>query len=361
MAGWRAHSAHEFDVLELPGRHWKWRMRHGAWTLAEKARERVRRGERYDAVVTTDMLDLPAWRGLAPLEIGRLPAAIYFHENQLMYPAPHDGSRDLHFAYSNLMSAACADEVWFNSAWHRTGFLHACADLLERVPDHAPAAALERVEQRSRVLYPGFALGNPSGDERDHGPCHFLWAARWEQDKAPEELFASMLRLRERGVQFRLSVIGWSGTGDQPLFKRSLAALREHIVHWGWQESREDYERALRAADVVVSTARHEFFGIAVVEAIAAGAFPLLPKRLAYPEVIARFARPALDDGLYDGTVDHLVDRMAELCVRHERGALWQGDADRGRESVAQYAWTEAAAALDARVEAIAELRRGIG
>ena len=34
-----------------------------------------------------------------------------------------------------------------------------------------------------------------------------------------------------------------------------------------------------------VSTARHEFYGLAVREAIAAGCHPLLPRRVVYPEL----------------------------------------------------------------------------
>ena len=36
-AGWRDHSAHTLEILDLPAHHWKWRMRHAAWTLARRA------------------------------------------------------------------------------------------------------------------------------------------------------------------------------------------------------------------------------------------------------------------------------------------------------------------------------------
>jgi glycosyltransferase involved in cell wall biosynthesis len=42
----------------------------------------------------------------------------------------------------------------------------------------------------------------------------------------------------------------------------------------------------LSRCDLVVSTAIQENFGIAVVEAILAGCQPVLPDRLAYPEII---------------------------------------------------------------------------
>ena len=67
--------------------------------------------------------------------------------------------------------------------------------------------------------------------------------------------------------------------------------LRGHIRHWGYASSRNEYARIIQSADVVVSTALHEFYGVAVLESVFSGAFPLVPNRLSYPEI---FPAPCL-------------------------------------------------------------------
>jgi glycosyltransferase involved in cell wall biosynthesis len=58
------------------------------------------------------------------------------------------------------------------------------------------------------------------------------------------------------------------------------------VRHWGYAVDRAEYAHWLWQCDVVVSTARHEFFGLAVAEALACGCLPVLPEALAYPELI---------------------------------------------------------------------------
>jgi len=60
----------------------------------------------------------------------------------------------------------------------------------------------------------------------------------------------------------------------------------------------------------VVSTAKHEFFGVAAVEAMAAGAIPVFPNALSYPELIPDAVH---DETLYSTEVD--LDRLLQVAV----------------------------------------------
>jgi len=337
VEGWRQHSRHTFDLLTLPAHDWKWRMRHGAITFAERVNAKAAAGQRWDALWCTDMLNLAEFRGLCPSLRG--PSVVYFHENQLTYPVQHPDPRDLHFALTNFTSALAADAVWFNSAFHRDEFLGALRDGLKRMPDFQPVGTVDAIERKSAVMWPGVnAPAARSRERREAEPVHLIWAARWEHDKNPGLFFEALEELQRRGVAFRVSVIGESFREVPTVFDDAKQRLADRIVRWGHQPSRADYEQALAEADVFVSTADHEFFGIAAVEAAMAGCVCVLPRKLAYPEVFG-------DDGAvwHDGTVEGLADVLSR-GVRTS-AAPQPGLADR-------YQWPERAAAMDAALEA---------
>ena len=62
--GLAAASHHEFTILSLPARFWKWRMRGAALLLADRVR---RLSGTFDLVVATDMLNLAEFRALSGL------------------------------------------------------------------------------------------------------------------------------------------------------------------------------------------------------------------------------------------------------------------------------------------------------
>ena len=320
--GWSARSRHDWTLLHLPPNKWKWRMRHAAITFAEQVARRIVGGERWDVLFCSDMLNLAEFLGLAPISIKQLPSVVYFHENQLTYPVQVEREHDYHFVFTNMTTALAASRVWFNSAYHRDVFLGALPAFLKRMPDHLPLDAVEQIRAKSEVRSPGIDTFPPRGP-RSPGPMRILWAARWEHDKNPEDFFAALEILAAKGVDFRLSVIGEQFRDRPAIFDSAHAQFRAHIERWGFQESRAEYVAALCEADVFVSTANHEFFGISTVEAIAAGAYPLLPRRLSYPEILRDVAEPG--EFFYDGSPTHLAAKMADLTTRLANGELWPG------------------------------------
>ncbi len=352
LDGWTDHSRHDWTLLSLPDHMWKWRMRHAAITFAEDLGQRVEDGETRDAVFCSDMLNLAEFRGLVPAAVRDLPAVSYFHENQLTYPVIEAKEYDYHFAFSNMTSALAAKQAWFNSAYHRDAFLEALEDFLKRMPDYQPLASVERIRERSRVMPPGIDPF-PQHREREAGPMHVVWAARWEHDKAPGVFFEAIDCLEAAGTDYRLSVIGGSGGRDPlPVFEEAREKLKHRIENWGYVESREEYREILGRVDVAVSTTEHEFFGIGIVEAVAAGAYPLVPERLAYPEVIGGEGN---EEFLYRHGAAGLVQRLLEVAETCKSGGPWAGREDRGREMNERYAWSVLAPGYDDALEALAD------
>ena len=253
-------------------------MRHAAITFAEEVASKIDDGAEWDVLFCSDMLNLAEFLGLAPARIRQLPSVVYFHENQLTYPVQVERERDYHFVFTNITTALAATRVWFNSTFHRDEFLDALPGFLRRMPDHVPLGAVAQIRDKSEVRSLGID-DFPRRGVRPPGPLRILWAARWEHDKNPDDFFTALRILAGQGVEFRISVIGEQFREYPAVFDSARQEFKDYIDRWGYQESRSEYVAALTEADVFVSTANHEFFGISAVEAIAAGAYPLLPKR----------------------------------------------------------------------------------
>ena len=64
------------------------------------------------------------------------------------------------------------------------------------------------------------------------------------------------------------------------VFQTAKEVLSEHILHFGFTDTKEAYYGILHEADVCVSTAVHEFFGVSVIEAALMGCYCICPNRL---------------------------------------------------------------------------------
>ncbi len=352
LDGWSALSRHAWTVLTLPPYKWKWRMRHAAITFAQEVHEHSSANLSWDLLFCSDMLNLAEFRGLACREIGELPALIYLHENQLTYPVRVESERDYQFAMTNMTSALAADAVWFNSSFHRDEFLGALDAFLGRMPDYQPIDAVQTIRSKTCIHPPGVTR-MLMRDRRKAGPLRILWAARWEHDKNPEDFFRALEILRRRGVAFRLSVIGEQFRETPEIFVRAQREFVDRIDRWGYQDSRAEYEAALAEADVFVSTARHEFFGLCAIEAALAGAIPLLPNRLAYPEIFGLGQNEDADRFFYDGSPEALAERLADLAALVAQGRSLVDQTGELRERLRRFEWPNLVPALDEAVEKV--------
>ena len=346
--GYAQASAHDVDLLTLPARFWKWRMRGAALTLADHALELVTERGRPDVVLASDMLDLPTFLGLTRHFIGRPAVALYMHENQITYPPPPGASTDHSYGFTNWLSAAVADLVLFNSPYHLEEFFCVLPGLLGSLPDFTHVKAIPAVRARSEVLPVGIDLDRLLERPGLDGPPVVLWNQRWEYDKNPEAFFRALDRLVDQGLEFRVILAGENFRNMPQEFVDAQRRLGNRLLHQGFSPA-DRYVELLARSDVVVSTAHHEFFGVAVVEAIAAGAFPILPRRLSYPGLIPSEYH---QDCLYDDD-QGLVDRLRwALTHRSEVGSM----ALELATAMSAYGWISLAVRYDERLARLARV-----
>ncbi|TGN39841.1 tRNA-queuosine alpha-mannosyltransferase domain-containing protein [Marinobacter confluentis] len=272
-----------WEVLALPPRFFRWRIRGNALTwLNEPALQ-----EPSDLLVATSMVDLATLKSFQP-HLCHTPSLLYMHENQFAYPDSGKQHASVDPQMVNLYSAIAADRVAFNSAWNRDSFLEGARAFLDRMPDGLPDGLIARLADKSTVLPVPIEdrLFEPGCRQLNTDCPHLLWNHRWEYDKSPDRLLLLLDALGDMGQDFRLSVVGEQFRQSPGAFDQIRQRYHGQIQNWGFLQDRADYDRLLAQADVVVSTALHDFQGLSVLEAMASGCVALAPDRLAYREYV---------------------------------------------------------------------------
>ncbi len=347
--GLARHSEHDVHLLTLPGSFWRWRQRGAAVTLAAAAEAHVAAHGQPDVVVATGFINLAAFLGLSRRWLGDAPVVAYLHENQIVYPDLVGTTREAEPALVDWTNLVAADHVWCNSAFHRDALASALPAFLAATPDPPHVDRLPGVLEKLSVQSVGVELSDiavPARGARATGAPLVVWNQRWDYDKNPERFLANLVRLADDGVDFTVALAGANRRVDPREFASAIDRLGDRVTHVGVLD-RADYVELLARGDVVVSTARHEFFGIALLEAVAAGAVPLLPDRMSYPEVIPPTFHPPVLFG------------PNELYGRF-RAVLTDLDSARRRveglaASIRRFGWTEVAPRYDAALSAVAE------
>lgn len=345
--GWRASSRHNIHIIGGDDERW----RRG---LATNPLDFANRMDSWpgpiDCVLASTPIDLSTVLGLARRRIADLPVALYMHESQVAYPAGPKGGQAVGAMTIDWTAMAAADRVIVASEHHRRALGTALPDFVADLHDRHPDARQQAIDVAEGVEVLPIGVSLPSPPRRDaDGPLRILWNHRWAHDKAPERFVHSMCVLAGEGHDFEVIALGEVERSGEASLRRLDSNLGTRVVHSGRAEP-SDYQRWLGEADIVVSTARHEFFGVAAVEALAAGARPLFPARLSYPELVPAALRTEF---LYRG---QLLDALRPML------ALSRAQVHRHREAttahVAQFGWNGMAPRYDALVDDLMAVHR---
>ncbi len=312
------YSRHDVKVIQTSPHHW----RHQALTAHYHLANQLAGIETQwtpDVILFSGTFSIASLLALMPARFRAARRIAYFHESQWTYPAPEGDQRP--FLIQHLDAVLLSDACWFNSAYHFQVFRTAVASLdQDKVPASTVEAASRHLDERARVVYPPIRMEHPLTNEPEGPSQRIIWNARWDYDKRAE-LFCAMLRyLAASGYTPDVTLLGTGGTAPATI-QRDLpipATIPGHLA------DRREYEERLPGGGIIVSTAAHEFFGVGVLEAVLAGATPVLPYDLAYPETLpsAWFYRA--------GNVEDLV-RVVTAALAHgqKTNALHRSDAGR--------------------------------
>ncbi|MDM8518296.1 DUF3524 domain-containing protein, partial [Desulfobacterales bacterium HSG16] len=324
--GFVENSRHEIELLTLPPRFWKWRMRGAALYFLKKIPDL----SKFDGLITTDLMSLSDFKGLSG---GKCPAsAVYFHENQLTYPLSTEERMDYHFGFTDITTCLAADRVFFNSKTHFDSFFKQLPPFLRIMPEFKPRWVIDAIYEKSSVLYPGCrfpAVKEKIDITRKKMPPLIIWNHRWEFDKNPEDFFLALDQVEKKGFDFRIAVLGERFKRIPKVFDNAKERFKDRIIQFGYIESKSQYFDMLKQGSVAVSTAVQENFGISMVESMRAGCVPLLPDRLSYPEILPqRFHEDCLYKDVNDlvkklctilSDISGFLEKSTSLCSEMDR------------------------------------------
>jgi len=263
--------------LELPGRHFRWRIRGNPLSWLNKLPE-----EKPDLILATSMVDLATLKGLHP-HLANIPCIYYFHENQFAYPTSQTQHESVDPQMVQLYGALAANKILFNSAYNQNSFLNGIDQLLKKLPDEIPENITTQLKNKAEIL--PVVIINIKPHEKKN-PKLILWNHRWEYDKSPQVFADALHKLNLKSTDFQLALLGERPTTKPAALLQIEKEFGNRIIV-NEKVSKIEYLKYLSQSSIVVSTAIHEFQGLSLLEAVSAGAVPVVPDNLCYPEQYA--------------------------------------------------------------------------
>lgn len=124
----------------------------------------------------------------------------------------------------------------------------------------------ERIKPKCEILYfpiKFYKIPTARPIRENSNELRFVWPHRWEHDKNPQLLADTLIELNQRQIKFTISIVGEQFATYPSCFDEMRTKLKDKIRHFGYL-SRADYLKCLTEADIVISTADHEFYGVSM-------------------------------------------------------------------------------------------------
>lgn len=312
----------EYVLFTLPARKWKMRMQLSAPWFSEQIKSLPISERYFDSVLCSTFVDVAVLRSLLGSIDGwnhDAKVLTYFHENQFVYPQRFDQPTQHQFTSINFHSALASDGIAFNSVYNQDSFLAGCGKKLRAASDMKFPGMVEGLAHKSRILFPGveFSEIDKIKWKTSTDIPVIVWNHRWEHDKNPESFFLALDVLEQRGIDFRLIVLGQSFKNSPECFVQAESKFKDKILHYGFAPSRQKYIELLSLGDIVVSTSLHEFYGISIIEAVRAGCLPILPNRLSYPELFDK--KFLYNDNVLPDVLEEVITEQSRLPQKTAR------------------------------------------
>lgn len=314
---------HEVFEIKMKARHWRWRIQ-GAHLFAAPEIDKLIHDNEVDLIWTNSLIDVCSLKGLLKKPI---PVITYFHEHQMSYPIDEERVKSQEILKNHVFPGIHLSQYLsshlslFSSEFNRSSFFSGIEAFIKSRPEKIDLSCYHKKNE----LCPIPLIGNFETTCRfEDRPRRILWNHRWEYDKNPKDFSSLAFKLKERGVEFELELLGENKKG---VFEDLEGDSSIKISSFGGPEQREGYLQKLGQCRILPVTSYHDFFGISVREAILSGVIPILPERMAYPECIPKDLHKALlyksDEELEEKSVqllDHgLSSEQYEALINFHR------------------------------------------
>ncbi|XP_028158936.1 glycosyltransferase-like domain-containing protein 1-like [Ostrinia furnacalis] len=311
-----------YTLITMPPTKWEWRSRCSAMYLAEI----IPRDHSYEILFCSSVLPLAELIGIRP-DLAHLFKIVYFHENHLeltLYPYE---DLNYHLGHSEIMTCLAADQVLFNSNYHAESFIAAISKHMAKQPDFTVSNLEKKIRNKSQVVHfpldlHTIELCTGSAKKRRKPTLCIIWPHRWELDRNPLMFFRIIKRMDDEGYDFRVIMLPSSYMVD-PQYPLQLQLMDDIpksrlLVLDDIESSDRAYYASLKCGDVILSTAKHEFFAHQIMEGMYCNLIPVIPRLPVYQELFNDIK------DVYDNE-NQLYEILVDLCDKKRAGIL---DAD---------------------------------